>query len=47
LTPKGERYREYLIKERRAAEDKLRSVLGAEERGALIRLLEIVEGLEI
>ncbi len=47
LTPKGEKYRELLIRERRAAEDKLRSVLNAEERGALIRLLEIVEGLEI
>jgi DNA-binding MarR family transcriptional regulator len=47
LTPKGEKYREFLIKERRAAEEKLRSVLNAEERTMLIRLLGIVAECEI
>lgn len=47
LTPKGEKYREFLIKERRAAEEKLRSVLNAEERTMLIRLLGIVAEFEI
>jgi DNA-binding MarR family transcriptional regulator len=47
LTPKGEKYREFLIKERRAAEEKLRSVLNAEERTTLIRLLGIVAEFEI
>ena len=42
LTLKGEKYREFLIKERRAAEEKLRSVLNTEERTTLIRLLGIV-----
>jgi DNA-binding MarR family transcriptional regulator len=47
LTPKGEKYREFLIKERRAAEEKLRACLDAEERAALIRLLGIVAKFEI
>jgi DNA-binding MarR family transcriptional regulator len=47
LTPKGEKYRELLIRERRAAEEKLRAALQPEERPAFIRLLEIVAGLEI
>jgi len=47
LTPKGEKYREFLIKERRAAEEKLRGILNAEERAALIRLLGIVAEFEI
>jgi DNA-binding MarR family transcriptional regulator len=47
LTPKGEKYREFLIRERRAAEEKLREVLQPEERAAVIRLLEVVAGLEI
>jgi DNA-binding MarR family transcriptional regulator len=47
LTPKGEKYREFLIRERRAAEEKLREVLQPEERAAFIRLLEVVAGLEI
>src|SRR5271163_352993 len=32
LTAKGEKYREFLIRERRAAEEKLRGLLKAEER---------------
>ena len=47
LTPKGEKYREFLIKERRAAEERLRGVLNAEERTMLIRLLGIVAEFEI
>ncbi len=47
LTPKGEKYREFLIRERRAVEEKLREVLQPEERAAVIRLLEVVAGLEI
>jgi DNA-binding MarR family transcriptional regulator len=47
LTPKGEKYREFLIRERRTAEEKLRATLQPEERTAFIRLLEIVAGLEI
>ena len=47
LTPKGEKYRGSLIRERRAAEEKLREVLQPEERAEFIRLLEVVAGLEI
>ena len=47
LTAKGEKYREFLIKERRAAEEKLRAALNSEERTTLIRLLGIVAKLEI
>jgi DNA-binding MarR family transcriptional regulator len=46
LTPKGEQYRESLIRERRAAEEKLRDVLKPEECGTLIRLLGIVAKFE-
>ena len=42
LTPKGEKYREVLIKERRAAEEKLRAILNSEERTMLIQLLGAV-----
>jgi DNA-binding MarR family transcriptional regulator len=47
LTPKGEKYREFLIKERRAAEEKLRGVLNADKRTALIRLLGIVAEFQL
>jgi DNA-binding MarR family transcriptional regulator len=47
LTAKGEKYREFLIRERRAAEEKLRGLLKPEQRAALIEFLKIVEGLEI
>jgi DNA-binding MarR family transcriptional regulator len=47
LTSKGEKYREFLIRERRTAEEKLRQSLQPEERAALVRLLEIVAGLQI
>jgi len=47
LTPKGEKYREFLIRERKAAEEKLRELLQPEERTSLIRLLEVVTRLQI
>jgi DNA-binding MarR family transcriptional regulator len=47
LTPKGEQYRELLVRERRAAEEKLRGVLKPEDRGTLIRLLGVVAKFEI
>jgi DNA-binding MarR family transcriptional regulator len=47
LTAKGNKYREYLIKERRAADEKLRKALKPGEISTLTRLLEIVAALEI
>ena len=47
LTPKGTRYREYLIKERREAEEKLRKELSPEECATLVRLLKVVAELEL
>jgi DNA-binding MarR family transcriptional regulator len=42
LTAKGNRYREFLIKERRAADEKLGKELTPEERATLLRLLKMV-----
>ncbi len=47
LTPKGTRYREYLIKERQEAEEKLRKELTPEECAILVRLLKVVTELEL
>jgi len=47
LTAEGERYRERLIKARRAADEKLRQQLTAEERSTLIRLLNVVGDLDL
>jgi DNA-binding MarR family transcriptional regulator len=47
LTAKGNKYREYLIKERRAVDEKLREVLKADEISILIRLLDAAAALEI
>jgi DNA-binding MarR family transcriptional regulator len=47
LTPKGEKYREFLIKERRGAEEKLGRILHAKERTTLIRLLRSVAEVQI
>jgi DNA-binding MarR family transcriptional regulator len=47
LTEKGEHYRQHLIKERRAADEKLRQRLTAEERSTLIRLLNVVGDLAL
>ena len=46
LTPKGIRYREYLIGERRAADEKLQSRLKPRERLTLIRLLAVIAKTE-
>ena len=46
LTAKGNKYREFLIKERRAAEEKLRKEFTPEEIAALLRLLKVVAELE-
>jgi DNA-binding MarR family transcriptional regulator len=42
LTAKGNKYREYLIKERRAAEDKLRKELTPGEIDTLLWLLRVI-----
>jgi DNA-binding MarR family transcriptional regulator len=42
LTAKGNKYREFLIKQRRGAEEKLRKELTAEESATLLRLLKVV-----
>jgi DNA-binding MarR family transcriptional regulator len=47
LTAKGNKYREYLIKERRAVDEKLRKVLKPDEISTLIRLLDVTAALEI
>jgi len=46
LTAKGNRYREFLIKERKAADEKVRSELTPEERSTLIGLLKRVAEVE-
>ncbi|MGB7437586.1 MAG: MarR family winged helix-turn-helix transcriptional regulator [Candidatus Acidiferrum sp.] len=46
LTAKGNSYREKLVKERKAADEKLRKRLGAKEHATLIRLLKVVAELE-
>ena len=46
LTSKGEKYRQSLISERRAADEKLRKELTGEERSTLVRLLKLVAELE-
>ena len=47
LTAKGHKYRERLIKERRAAEEKLREVLTLEEIASLLGLLKVVAELQL
>jgi len=47
LTPKGNKYREQLIKVRRVADEKVRGEISAEDRSTLLRLLKIVAGLEL
>jgi len=46
LTPKGEKYREALIRERKAADEKIAKVLKAKERAELLRLLKLVTDVE-
>lgn len=47
LTAKGNRYRDYLIKERRAVDEKLREKLTPREISTLIRLLRVAAALEL
>lgn len=47
LTRKGEQYRQLLIKERRAAEEKLREQLTLQERSTLLHLLKQIAALEL
>jgi DNA-binding MarR family transcriptional regulator len=46
LTLKGNKYREQLIKARRAADEKVRAEMSAEERAVLLRLLGVIAELE-
>lgn len=46
LTAKGQRYREFLIQQRRLADAKLSAALDSQERSILIRLLKVVAELE-
>ena len=46
LTPKGNRYRERLIKERVAADENVRHHLSPDERATLLRLLKFIAELE-
>ncbi len=46
LTAKGNKYREYLIKERRTADERIRLKLKPEEREMLLRLLKMVAETE-
>ena len=46
LTPKGNKYRERLIKHRVAADEKVRHQLTPEERATLLRLLKLIAELE-
>ncbi|HUL35663.1 MAG TPA: MarR family winged helix-turn-helix transcriptional regulator [Candidatus Eisenbacteria bacterium] len=47
LTPKGEEYRENLIRERRAADAKIAMMLKRQERAELMRLLKAVVEIEL
>ena len=46
LTAKGQKYREFLIAERRSADGKISLVLTPDERSTLLRLLNIVADVE-
>jgi DNA-binding MarR family transcriptional regulator len=46
LTPKGNACSEQLIKQRRAADEKLRKKLTPKQRHTLVRLLKVVAELE-
>jgi DNA-binding MarR family transcriptional regulator len=47
LTAKGNKYREFLIKERRAAEEKVRTELTAEEIATLLQLLKVIAEVKL
>ena len=46
LTPKGNRYRERLIKARVASDENVRHHLSSDERATLLRLLKVIAELE-
>jgi DNA-binding MarR family transcriptional regulator len=46
LTTKGNNYRETLIKQRRAAEERLREKLTSEEIATFLRLLKVAAEVE-
>jgi len=46
LTPKGNKYREHLIRTRIAADEKVRGALTSRERADLLRLLKLLAELE-
>jgi DNA-binding MarR family transcriptional regulator len=46
LTPKGNRYRERLIKTRVAADENIHHQLTSDERAILLRLLKLIAGLK-
>ena len=46
LTPKGNKYREWLIKARMAADENVRHHLSPEERATLLRLLKLIAELQ-
>jgi DNA-binding MarR family transcriptional regulator len=47
LTPKGNKYRDQLIKARAAADEKVRKLLKEQERAELVRLLKQIADLEL
>ncbi len=47
LTPKGNRYRDLLIKTRKAADESIRNHLTSDERATLLRLLTLIAKLEL
>ncbi len=47
LTPKGNRYRDLLIKTRKAADESIRNQLTSDERATLLRLLTLIAKLEL
>lgn len=47
LTAKGEKYRAFLIEQRRAADEKLAGRITPEDRSTLLRLLKLVAELEL
>ena len=47
LTAKGNKYRENLVRERRAVDEKLNKVLAPDETAELIRLLDVVARLAL
>jgi len=47
LTPKGEKYRESLIRERKAADEKIARMLKSKERSELLCLLKTVAEIEL